>query len=48
MNDKELVELIAQIWISHGGDADGFTWCKRAIEKKIKELIEIREGKLNV
>jgi hypothetical protein len=40
MNDKELIELIAQIWVSHGGDAIGFELCRNAIEKKIKELRE--------
>jgi hypothetical protein len=38
MSDKELIELIAQIWVSHGGDAIGFELCRNDIEKKIKEL----------
>lgn len=42
MNDQELIDLIAQIWTSHGGDAIGF----EMLYYKIKAAIEAAEKKV--
>ena len=38
MNDKELINLVALIWIQNGGDALGFQYCYYAILEKIKKI----------
>jgi len=38
MNDKELVNVVANIWISNGGDSEGFEWCYKDIKDRIMEL----------
>jgi len=43
MGDKEIIEAVATLWISFGGDAEGFDWCKDKIKKKIKELEKKKE-----
>lgn len=42
MNDNELIEQIAQIWVDGGGDYDGFLYCFQKILKKIDEIREER------
>ena len=41
MTDKELIDLVARIWIENGGDALGFIYCYdkilTAIQEKQKE-----------
>ena len=37
-NDEELVEEMAKLWVSLGGDAEGFEWLQHKIKQKIKEL----------
>ena len=44
MNDKELIETIAQIWVSNGGDAEGLDWCYLKLKQKINELSELKKG----
>jgi hypothetical protein len=44
MSDKELIELIAQIWVSHGGDAIGFEYCRSTIEKRIEKILKEKEA----
>ena len=39
MNDNEIVEAIASLWISLGGDRDGFIYCQGKIADKIKEKL---------
>jgi hypothetical protein len=38
MNDEQLIEAMAELWVSNGGDADGIVWCwhriKEAVERK--------------
>jgi len=44
MIDNELVELVARIWVSNGGDEDGLEFCWNKLKEKVKEL---REGEKN-
>lgn len=38
MNDEQLIEAMAELWVNNGGDADGIDWCwhriKEAVERK--------------
>ena len=34
MEDEELVEMVARLWVSAGGDAEGFEWLKERIKKE--------------
>lgn len=43
MTDKELINMIAVLWIESGGDADGFIYCYNKILERIKELKEWKE-----
>jgi len=38
MNDVEIIETMANLWITLGGDAEGFLWCNQKIAEKIREL----------
>ncbi len=38
MNDNELIEKIALLWIECGGDSEGVEWCWRQLRDKIKEI----------
>ena len=44
MNDEQLIEAMAELWVSNGGDADGIVWCwhriKEAVERKTDEAGE--------
>ena len=40
MKDYELIDLVADLWVKHGGDGEGFDWCYL----KIKEAIAIKGG----
>ena len=40
MNDKELIDLIANTWINNGGDSNGFDWSWGRIAERIEELEE--------
>ena len=44
MNDKELIDLMANTWISNGGDAEGFSWLWRKIQETIEARLEKVEG----
>ena len=37
MSDEELINLIADVWIANGGDAEGMLWTWRLIYERIKE-----------
>ncbi len=45
MNDNELIEQIAQLWVSCGGDELGFDYCAEMIKDKISEILEERDIK---
>ena len=38
MSDNELISKVAEMWISNGGDSDGFSWCYIRILEKIKNM----------
>ena len=44
MSDKELIEIIAKMWIEGGGDSEGFMWNITEIYNKLKEM-EIKNDK---
>jgi hypothetical protein len=44
MNDDDLIELIAQMWVSHGGDTIGFEYCRSTIEKRIEKILKEKEA----
>ena len=40
MNDNELIELIADIWVKNGGDAEGLDYVYEKLKARIKEKEE--------
>lgn len=40
MSDKELIELVASIWVANGGDRLGFIYCYDKIANAILEKTE--------
>jgi len=38
MDDEKLVDEIARLWVSAGGDAEGFEWLQHKIKQRIEEL----------
>lgn len=40
MNDTEMVNFFATLWLSNGGDAEGFSWLWSKIQKRIKQIEE--------
>lgn len=45
MNDSDLIEVIAVVWMVNGGDEDSFLRCQQEIFKVIeKKRIEISES----
>ena len=38
MNDGDLVELIATVWVKCGGDASGFDYLYKCIRDRIEDL----------
>jgi len=38
MSDIQLCELIAQIWVDNGGDAEGLDYCYQLLKKSIETL----------
>ena len=43
MSDEKLVQMVAELWVDHGGDAEGFDWCIRKIRDAIDRLIDEKE-----
>ena len=39
MEEKELIKLIANIWIANGGDAEGIEWCWAKIRDEVKKQL---------
>ena len=39
----ELIDKMARLWISGGGDAEGISWCWKTIARRV---MEIEEGEL--
>jgi hypothetical protein len=44
MNDNELIQAIANLWVSNGGDSEGFTWLQHRIRKEIERIEEADHG----
>ncbi len=40
MNDEKLIDIIANVWISGGGDRDGLIYCFQKIIDRVHELVE--------
>jgi len=40
MEDKEIIEHIARLWIACGGDDIGFSYCTGKIQDKISEILK--------
>ena len=38
MRDEELVDTVAKLWVSNGGDSDGFLFLFGKIIDRIKEM----------
>jgi len=38
MNDEQLVEKVAEIWVENGGDANGLDYLYLKLKKRIEEL----------
>ena len=43
MSDKDLIELVATLWVAFGGDATGFSLLQKDIAEKIIEIKEANE-----
>ena len=37
MNDNELIELISDIWVKNGGDAEGLDFVYQNLKQRIRE-----------
>lgn len=44
MEDEELVEMVARLWVALGGDAEGFEWLKEKIKRRIEDIKECGEN----
>lgn len=44
LNDDELIDAVANLWISNGGDAEDFIYCWRFIQEAIEEKLKERDG----
>ena len=40
VEDDELIEMVAKLWVSAGGDAEGFEWLKEEIKRRIRDIEE--------
>lgn len=40
MEDQEIIEKVAKLWIELGGDTVGFLYCREEIKQKISDLLE--------
>lgn len=40
MNDNEIIENIARMWVALGGDDIGFDYCADKIKNRITEIME--------
>jgi len=40
MNDEDLAILVAELWVKHGGDVEGFDWQIQKIRDAIDRLID--------
>ncbi len=40
MWDSELIEATARLWVSCGGDDEGFGYCTGKIQDKISEILK--------
>ena len=38
MDDDKLISIIAQLWLSNGGDSEGFKFCVYRIQAEIEYL----------
>ena len=38
MNDKELIDRVARVWVSGGGDAEGMAYCWLDIAERVAEI----------
>ena len=46
MSDDKLCELVAELWVDYGGDAEGFAWCYSLLVQAIElECSSIEERK---
>ena len=45
MSDKELIEAVADLWVSHGGDAEGLDWCFCKLKDAVSERTNTDEQK---
>ena len=43
MNDEDLALLVAELWVKHGGDPEGFDRRIRKIRDAIDRLIDERD-----
>ena len=43
MNDQELIDIVAQIWVLCGGDSNGFQLYHGQIKSRINEIEWIKD-----
>ena len=37
-SDRKLIDLVAQVWVDNGGDAEGLSWVWQDLKKRIEEI----------
>jgi hypothetical protein len=40
MNDDDLIDTVATLWVNNGGDADGLDWVYNKLKEKIRNKME--------
>jgi len=44
MGDEELIDAMAELWVTNGGDADGIDWCYQNLRDAVQEKQEKQES----
>jgi len=47
MNDIELIDAVATLWVENGGDDIGIDWCFKDIKEAILNKIDEKENRVD-
>jgi len=39
MSDEQMIQMVAELWVANGGDADGIDFLKEKIKEAIDKLL---------
>ena len=48
MDDKELIDMVARLWVDYGGDAEGMAYCWQDIRNRIMEIEEEKDNEPHI